>query len=171
MQDRHRVRRTNHSIPNKMCAFTWLNMSATPPHRIDTAQKAVPPSRGSVRLRGRKEATVGVGTGNNDFVGANEARTRSTSPQSSLHSEDDPEAWLRAHATDLIRHLQTLSIDLDQREASLNARIALHERRERQFRIQRSELSQQLATGQTRVDQLRQQLEARTRRLAFENHS
>jgi septal ring factor EnvC (AmiA/AmiB activator) len=89
-------------------------------------------------------------------------------PDSPANASD---AWLRAQASDLIRHLQDWSEALDGREASLNARIALHERRERQFRIQRSELTQQLAEGQARVDQLRRQLEARVRRLAFEQHS
>jgi hypothetical protein len=83
----------------------------------------------------------------------------------------EPDNWLHGHATDLIGHLQSWSIDLDQREANLNARIALHDRRERQFRIQRSELTQQLASGQARVDELRKQLEARTRRLAFQDRA
>ncbi|KAA1259237.1 hypothetical protein LF1_17660 [Rubripirellula obstinata] len=158
-------------------------MPANLPHRIDKAQNAVPASMGQIRSRGRKTATVSVGVeiAGREIAGREIAGREIADQQppdrfperekpTDSEIEQGPEAWLRAHAGDLVGHLQAWSIDLDQREANLNARIALHERRERQFRIQRSELSQQLAHGQAKVDQLRRQLESRTRRLAFEQH-
>lgn len=166
-------------------------MPANIPHRIDTAQHAVPSSMGSMRLRGRKVANASVGIGSNDSTQQIQRVQNSESTQTFVPGECvggpplersfDPEKtrldladqddWLRAHAADLIGHLQSWSMSLDQREASLNARIAMHDHRERQFRIQRSELAEQLASGQARVDQLRKQLEARARRLSFENHA
>ena len=84
-----------------------------------------------------------------------------------LLSQADTEPWLRAHASDLISALQKWGQETDDRESRLNARIAIHEQRERQFRVQRAELLEQIAKTQTRVDQLQEQLQRRARRLAF----
>ena len=168
-------------------------MPANIPHRIDTAQRAVPPTLGPARARVGKAVNAGLGVENSVLADENQASFRPTPRQDFVQGEQiegplqrrnsdfetervvsadlDPDAWLRAHATDLIGHLQNWSSELDRRESGLNARIAMHESRERRFRLQRSELAGQLAESQARVDQLRQQLEARARRLAFENHS
>jgi len=47
---------------------------------------------------------------------------------------DDPEAWLRFHATDLIQRIQAWAESLAKKEASLKTRMMLQDRRERRYR-------------------------------------
>lgn len=82
-------------------------------------------------------------------------------------SPADTEPWLRAHASDLIAALKKWGQETDDREARLNARIAIHERSERQFRVQRCELLEQIAQTQARMQQLQDEMQRRARRLAF----
>ncbi len=58
--------------------------------------------------------------------------------QDSQPSSESQQAWheslLNLHAADLVQHLQRWSLEIDAREAQLNARSALQDLQERQFR-------------------------------------
>ncbi|NNE01517.1 MAG: hypothetical protein HKN47_29750 [Pirellulaceae bacterium] len=79
------------------------------------------------------------------------------------------EAWLKLHATDLIRRLQTWATDLDAREADLNASFARQDLRERRFRLHQQEIEIQMAQHQQAANELQEQMQAHARRLAFQS--
>ncbi|MGB7342593.1 MAG: hypothetical protein WBD20_00120 [Pirellulaceae bacterium] len=91
----------------------------------------------------------------------------SSPPQSSASL--DREAWLKLHAAELIRRLQTWANGLDAREASLNAACARQDLRERQFRLKQAEFQAEMDDAQQDVDDLRRQIAAQSRRLAFQS--
>ena len=72
-----------------------------------------------------------------------------------------------AHAEDLLLHIQTLSEDLDARSATLNATIAVQERRERAFRLWAQQRSEELRRQQEACQQERARLAAQARRMAL----
>lgn len=78
------------------------------------------------------------------------------------------ERWLRLHAAELIDRLQSWSVDLDSREAQLNARAALLDHRERQLRLQRQSAESDLTELKRSIESEYEQLRACARRLAFE---
>lgn len=56
-------------------------------------------------------------------------------PQTTIESlEGWHESLLNLHAEDLVQHLQSWALEIDAREAQLNARAALQDLQERQFR-------------------------------------
>ncbi|QDT12857.1 hypothetical protein [Planctomycetes bacterium K23_9] len=77
--------------------------------------------------------------------------------------------WLQLHAAELIRRLQTWANGLDAREASLNAAMARQDLRERQFRLQQLEWQAEMDAAKIAADQLRDNLSAQSRRLAFQS--
>jgi hypothetical protein len=72
-----------------------------------------------------------------------------------------------AHGEDLLIYLQRLSDDLDARSAQLQADIAMHERRERAFRLWAQQRSAEVRDQQEACDQQQRQLQAQARRLAM----
>lgn len=81
------------------------------------------------------------------------------------HSQLDD--WLRLHAADLIAHLQRSAESLDAREARLNAQIATHERREREFRLWSESQRTELEELRAEAERLRAELKAAARRVAL----
>ena len=79
------------------------------------------------------------------------------------------ESWLRLHAADLIARLSTWSNDLDSREATLNARVAKQDLRERQFRLLQHDAQIEMDEQQRAIERLRAQMENQARRLAFQS--
>jgi len=99
------------------------------------------------------------------------------SPKSQINREDvrdaspliDRESWLRLHAAELIRRLQTWANGLDAREATLNAAFARQDLRERQFRLQQNEFQAEMDAAEQAADELHQKVAAQSRRLAFQS--
>ncbi len=92
-------------------------------------------------------------------------------PNAKLQSNVDTspqEQWLGLQAADLIERLQAWESDLDAREAQLNARAALQEHRERQFRLEQQAATTDLAEQARASQRLHAELKAQARRLAFE---
>lgn len=71
-----------------------------------------------------------------------------------------------AHAEDLLQQIQSLSEDLDARSATLNANIAVQERRERAFRLWAQQRSEELRQMHEACEQERLRLAAQARRMA-----
>jgi len=71
-----------------------------------------------------------------------------------------------AHAEDLLQQIQSLSEDLDARSATLNANIAVQERRERAFRLWAQQRSEELRQMHAACEQERLRLAAQARRMA-----
>ncbi len=84
-------------------------------------------------------------------------------------SSIDRDAWLRLHADELIRRLQLWATGLDAREAHLNAAYAQQDLRERKFRLQQMDFQNEMSEARRSVEQLRTQVDAQSRRLAFES--
>ncbi len=79
----------------------------------------------------------------------------------------DAERWLQLHAADLIDRLQQTAETLDAREARLHAQIAMHERRERAFRLWSDSQRQELSELHHEAARLRDRLQAEARRLVL----
>ncbi len=73
--------------------------------------------------------------------------------------------WLRFHASDLIEQLQGWASDLDAREAHLNARLAVQDHRERQFRMQQQDVSAEMAERQRSLRRLQEEIQSRCQSL------
>lgn len=74
-----------------------------------------------------------------------------------------------AHAEDLIESIQRCSDDLDARSARLYADIAIHERRERAFRLWAQRRSEELRQLRAQLETERQQLRAQARQIAVQS--
>ncbi|XZE51741.1 hypothetical protein SH139x_003405 [Planctomycetaceae bacterium SH139] len=83
---------------------------------------------------------------------------------------DEQLAWadslLRLHAADLISQLQHWGAEVDARESQLNARDALADLRERQFRHWQKSQQQQIEESKRRAESEEQALRATLRRAA-----
>lgn len=77
------------------------------------------------------------------------------------------EDWLRLHAADLVAQLQQAAESLDAREARLNAQIATHERREREFRLWSESQRNELDELRDEAERLRTELKTAARRVAL----
>lgn len=86
----------------------------------------------------------------------------------------EAEAWrqslLRLHAEDLVVRLQDWADDVDAREALLNARVAMHERSERTFRMKQQAFQTEMAERQNQVERLKERVEMHAHRIAFRDH-
>jgi uncharacterized membrane protein YccC len=96
-----------------------------------------------------------------------EAAASAAKPNRPEHVATDSDHWLQLHATDLIDRLQQTAETLDAREARLHAQIALHERREREFRLWSDSQRQELAELRREAARLRDRLQAEARRLVM----
>ncbi|WP_146528413.1 hypothetical protein [Novipirellula artificiosorum] len=90
------------------------------------------------------------------------------------YQPDQPSAashqgWLHRHGEDLVQQLQRWAEDLDAREAQLNARAALQEHHERQFRVHKQATLTDLAEQTRAAEHAQSELRAQARRLAFES--
>ncbi|GAA5506744.1 hypothetical protein [Novipirellula caenicola] len=124
--------------------------------------------------RGEFFANYRVDSAHDAAADANLAATSSAgSPQPKTPTHFDiaaplSESWLGLQAADLIERLQRWESELDAREAQLNARAAIQEHRERQFRLEQQAASTDLAEQTRAAQRLQAELKAQARRLAFE---
>ncbi|EMI16949.1 hypothetical protein RMSM_06123 [Rhodopirellula maiorica SM1] len=123
-------------------------------------------SRGEFFANYRVDSAHDVAAESNDAsaVSLKHPNTSSSTPPGPPLAEQ----WLGLQAADLIERLQRWESDLDAREAQLNARAAIQEHRERQFRLERQAATIDLAEQTRAAQRLHADLKTQARRLAFE---
>ncbi len=156
-------------------------MPSATPHRIDPPSFVVPRVEAGeradlegARQRPRRHQKIGRPTNPvslPDDFSSTAAKNTPVTPRVDSSHRPDPIAhvqvsepptidhWLGLHAADLIQRLQHWEADLEIRETELNARSALQDHLQRQFRIQRHELMAELARLRQSLRQLRAELD------------
>ncbi len=161
-----------HAAPEQHVAPEQRGRSGLVPQRVDPSHS---PAANTARVDSMphsmavKEST-GKKPAGKESIGKKTAGKKTTGlePPSSELASGDQEAWLRLHAAELIRRLQAWAHGLDIREATFNAAMARQDVRERQFRIQQSEFQAEMNSATEAADELRKQIAAQCRRLAFQ---
>ncbi len=96
-----------------------------------------------------------------------DANQDSTSAESTTETTAEPTDWLHYHCEDLVPKLQQWSSELDSREAQLNARVAVQESSERQFRMSQADEAASLSERRRAVERVEAEVKRRARQLAF----
>jgi hypothetical protein len=165
-------------------------MSSATPHRIDPPSFPVPHLEGGSRptaprgQAGSLQADESASAPDNHPPPSNHSRAAPAeiSPASDFQRLDGshripsdggsgetphPDEWLQIHAAELIDRLQHWASDLDARESQLNARFAVQDHRERQFRMKQQDIAAEMCEQQRAIERFHREIQIRAERLVI----
>lgn len=133
-----------------------------------TGERSVDERLGTLgEFAGLRSATASVDLSSGGQAGDGSASVLAVEPIKPPAGYLDPAMVRSAHTDALLDSIQQLSEELDSRLAKLNADIAIHERRERAFRLWSQRFSESLLEQRAACDRERQRLQAQARRMAL----